>query len=408
MKKDDQTDKQADDKKVAKSTNATTSSATSPQASQTNALGTPLWLGLALALLAIVGIAIGTLSMLQLQDSKRSINTLSDEMERSQKNIDQLLNKFKLALVDVESAASSLRTEVNQQLSVQKNQLDNELNKQSSQLGAQSEKLTALNRALEEQALHLAKTDRTIQSLSGQKRARWLLSEAYYLAKMASQKVFINRDIATAINLLQEADKRIIEINDLNYNYLRSALAEDLQALGALPIVDNEGIIVTLNTLIPKLESMPLITLSLPEEGEKSIAQETEEPKGWRDNLSQVIKEIKNEWIIVKRHNQKVEPLLTPGEYRNLTQNIILALQQAQIAALRQQSELYQQSVGKAVKWIKDFYIHNDTESAAVIATLEKLATETVEQKIPNQLNSVSLLSSVVNTHQNSLGALTP
>lgn len=368
--------------------------------------GTPLWLGLVLALLAIIAIAIGLVAMMQNQDSRAAISRLGDDMASNQKNIDGLLNKFKSALVDVESAASSLRTEVNQQLSVQKNQVENELVRQRDKLAGQAEKLAAVGKALEEQALHLAKTDRTIQSLSGQKRARWLLSEAYYLAKMASQKVFIDRDIATALTLLREADRRIIEINDLNYNYLRSAIAEDLQALGALPIVDNEGTIVTLNTLIPKLETMSLITLTLPKQAEEKKETVQAEPQGWRDNLSQVINEIKNEWIVVRRYDQKVEPLLTPEEYRNLTQNIILAIQQAQIAALRQQPELYRQSVDKAVRWIKDFYVHNDNESAAVIDTLEKLAKVNVEQKIPDQLNSVSLLSSVVNTQQNALGAL--
>ena len=77
---------------------------------------------------------------------------------------------------------------------------------------------------------------------SGRQRSDWLLSEAEYLANIANYRLLLERDVKTALVALQAADERLREIGDPALLDIRKQLAQDIQALRAVPQPDVPGL----------------------------------------------------------------------------------------------------------------------------------------------------------------------
>ncbi|MEM9102896.1 MAG: uroporphyrinogen-III C-methyltransferase [Pseudomonadota bacterium] len=294
-----------------------------------------------------------------------------------------------------EDTANQVKRTVNSELDRQKSQLTQDISRLDGQVKDFAGDILTQNRTLAQFSEDLDKTQRGLQTLSGEKQTQWSLNEAYYLVKMAGQNLFIMKDMQTGLALLELAEKRIAEQKDTNLNYVREAITKDIAAIKNLPWVDSEGIVLSLEALIPQIEDMPLLSMQLPEDNTTDM-NVAEQVTGWRARVNRVLEEIKREWIVVRHHDEKVEPLLTPEEYTNLKHNLILVLQKAQIAAFKQHQALYDQHIETALSWLKGFFQHNAEVAQKLTASLEALSEKSVTQTLPEKLESNNVLASLL------------
>ena len=92
---------------------------------------------------------------------------------------------------------------------------------------------------------------------------------------------------------------------------------------------------------------------------------------------------------------ESVRPLLAPEEEAYLELNLRLMLERAQLAALRREQVVYEQSLQTTADWISTYL---DLESPGVVRSLEELealSTVILDQPLPDVSGSLSALKAL-------------
>lgn len=235
---------------------------------------------------------------------------------------------------------------------------------------------------------------RQLRQLNQSPPEQWVISEADYLIRIAGQKLWVESDVQTSTTLLINADKRIASLHDPRLIPIRRALAQDIQTLKALPRLDINSIALTLDALIQQVHLWPVKNLEIPKAIDSQKRKEiTENPADWQQNLLSIWESFIDGFIKVEQRVSDVAPLLSPEQRWFLIQNVRLKLQQAQLAALRAQPELYRGALQQANQWLKTYFI---TENQAVKQARQKLTEleiRPIQQQLPKALVSSAVLS---------------
>ena len=101
-------------------------------------------------------------------------------------------------------------------------------------------------------------TERGLEAAAPQD-SRWKILEANYFARLAAQKLELERDIPSAMNLLQRSDRALSESGSTNVLRVRQQLARDIEVLLSMSIPDQEAAIFRIQALIERVESLSLL-----------------------------------------------------------------------------------------------------------------------------------------------------
>ena len=82
-------------------------------------------------------------------------------------------------------------------------------------------------------------------------------------------------------------------------------------------------------------------------------------------------------------------PILPPDEEYYLRQNLILKLQMAQLALLREKQQVFQSNVAEAVDWLDRYFKNSDELTIAMRQSLEELRSVDVLRKLPDVSRSL-------------------
>ncbi len=248
------------------------------------------------------------------------------------------------------------------------------------------------------QQTHVQEYKQRIEALYSKERylqEDWVLDETKYLLRLANLNLRWLNDPQAAMTLLAFADDVIAALNNPNLSSLREALAKDSAALKAVPVVDLVGIVSQLNALSEQIPKLPLVT------GKTSVQQVTqaqpdeEQETTWHDALAdnlQVLKKL----IVIRYHEQLIQPLLPPEQRLYLEQNLLLLLQQARWAVLQRQQVIYEDSLAQATDWIKNYF---DTESAATksaLDSLNELQKNEIAPELPRLTDPIEQLEALI------------
>lgn len=240
--------------------------------------------------------------------------------------------------------------------------------------------------------------DRVLDELNSQQQTderEWLHAEAAYLLRLANQRLQLERDVGGAMALLETADKRLKETGNPALLPVRRAIADELAKLDAVPDVDRTGLYLSLNAQQEQLASLPLKqdVAEAPVEG----TIETPPSGDWQQQLSRFGSELKD-LVTVRRHDQALEALMTPEQESYLRQNVRLVLEQAQLALLKEEPELYRASLDKAISMIEGYY---DTERESVESSISRLAEmrdKTIRPELPDISGSQQAMAHFIQT----------
>ncbi|WP_246116477.1 MULTISPECIES: uroporphyrinogen-III C-methyltransferase [Cobetia] len=275
----------------------------------------------------------------------------------------------------VESKVASLSSDIDKSAS-RVSDLDKRLSSES------KDTETALNKVLEE----LSKSQQT--------DARdWHYAEAEYLLRLANQRLQLERDVNGADALLENADARIAAANNPALLPVRKAIQSELASLDSVPRVDRSGIYLALLAEQEQLARLPL-KQDVAEIAAK-VENESVPTGGWQKQLARFGNELKG-LVTVRRHDEALEALITPEQESYLRQNVRLVLEQAQLALLKEEPELYQAAIEKAVTLVNGYY---DTKVDGVknaVAKLEELKGKTIRPELPDISASLGTLRELI------------
>ena len=251
----------------------------------------------------------------------------------------------------------------------------------------QAVRLQALESQLGEQRSELAK-------LSGGDQDSWLLAEVEYLLRLANQRLIMASDTVSARGLLQSADTILRQLDDVALHPVRRAVAADIAALRALPEIDTEGLYLRLSALADQVGGLVIFALPEREIGPAAL----EEGDGWHQRLRQGYEEALHtlsRYVTVRRREMPFEALVDPQWEALLRQNLVMLLQQAQVALLSGNQPLYHASLQRARHWLVEYYLAEEAAAAALARELDDLAAQAIAVELPDISRSLRELDAV-------------
>lgn len=290
-------------------------------------------------------------------------------------------------------ANQQLRNSMAQEVQNNLNANSNETNRAIADLGRRLEDVRTQASAdkigVEELHLRLTRSMEQINAKQQDTSTEWLLAEVEYLLRLANQRVLMEKTSDGALTLLKSADKLLKETDDVTIYEVRKAVAADIAALEAVPVVDTEGVFLKLGAMNDQVENLRLIPIAdkreLPELLKEITPDSVSESwtAGVKENWNNALDKLSS-LVVIQQRDEKIEPLLSPKETFYLKQNLHLMLEQAQMALLQREQGAYDNSLVKAQQWAGDFFDKKDATTQSIVRGLEELKAVQVSPEVPD------------------------
>jgi uroporphyrin-3 C-methyltransferase len=219
-------------------------------------------------------------------------------------------------------------------------------------------------------------------------RREWKVAEVAYLLRIANHRLLMERDAGGALALLKGADAILAELDDFSLFQVRAQLADEIVSLEAVETGDLQGLFLRLEAVKTELGRKPV---RLPRFEEGAPGAEPEEQGFWSAVLEQI-----GSYVRFRRfEGEGVEPLLAPEEAVYLEMNLRLMLERTQLAALRREQVIFQQSLATASDWIATYLDTDDPGIRRALDELEALAGVQLDQPLPDISGSLTALQAL-------------
>ena len=240
-----------------------------------------------------------------------------------------------------------------------------------SELGTLHERQQLMTESVDE----LLKTSRHL-------RNEWLVAEAEYLVNLASHRLILAQDTSTAIIALKAADDRLREAGDPSLIVLRKAIAEDINSLKAVALPDIPGLSLQLNALVQDVDDLPLLTPEPESATQRQTGPARPPVENWRELPAAMWEDMKK-LVIIRDHQGPIKPLLSPEQHFFLSQNLKLQLEQARLALLTGENEVYHERLDTAQGWISNWFDPENNRTINMLEQLKQLAAVNVQPSLP-------------------------
>ncbi|CAJ1916876.1 uroporphyrinogen-III C-methyltransferase [Aeromonas veronii] len=277
-----------------------------------------------------------------------------------------------------------------------KQQLASALSKIDQTSSKDAEQLAALDQTQQRLQGEMQGLQNRVLDLNDKRPNDWMLAESEYLVRMAGRKLWLEHDLVSAITLLGNADERIAALNDPSLMPIRKALAEDITKLKGMPRIDREGLTLKLAALSDQIELLPLSTVSMPEAKAEPDQAVSTNPDEWESNLKKNWVKFTENFVTIRRRDGAVEALLSPQQEIFLRENLKTKLLQAQLSVYREQQALYEDSLGKAQRWLTQYFDTDNSATRYMQGEIDKLKGEQIQIDYPAQFKTQAMLEQVL------------
>lgn len=244
------------------------------------------------------------------------------------------------------------------------------------------------------------------------------LTEIEQALTIAAQHLQLAGNVPAAMAALQTADNRLAMMDQARFLPLRKLIARDIERLKTLPLADVTSVALQLETLMGRIDSLPLgfertIPTSktqanaaavrppkpvkgkkgqaLPAELAQSVPSATDSPSAMArffDDLWQDFREL----IRIERLDRPDPALLAPSQAAYLRDNVRLRLLSARLAVLQRDGRLFSEDVRQARVWLERYFDTQAKPVAELIAELQKMETAQLSMALPSLEETTSAL----------------
>ena len=234
-------------------------------------------------------------------------------------------------------------------------------------------------------------------SASNETDLQWKVLEAQYLLGIASQKLQLEGDVATAIAQLQLADQALVDSGSSSAFAVRQAIAADLQALRNIDVLDREGVYLRLDNLLGQMENVDLLNSMRTEfENRRDTSSEPlrlgTEANSYLDTGLEFLGSI----FVWRKWEETPQAMLAPGQDDLIKQNLRLMLEQAQLALLMRDNSLFQQAMAKSRDWFQRYAVTESVQGQTLATELEYLSSLDIDPLLPALSQSLTLINQLV------------
>jgi len=237
----------------------------------------------------------------------------------------------------------------------------------------------------------------SVQSLATVNRQDWLLAEAEYLLRLANQRAQLSHDPRSAAQLLSSADEILRDLDDAGLHPVRAQLAKEIGALQSSAERDVEGSYLALQALANEAEKLKIYKAPSYE-----ALEVTGEQSGWQQRLQGGLTaawEKLRSYIRIRHHEENFRAQLAPEQEAVLRASLQLMFEQAQLALLANQPELYQRALEKAASWLNRYY-QLDEHRDALLQQINTLAEVKVDAELADISGSLRSLKEYIKSNR--------
>jgi uroporphyrin-3 C-methyltransferase len=233
----------------------------------------------------------------------------------------------------------------------------------------------------------------------------WIIPQIKSLIWHANLMLNYEHNIPITIILLKKADAYLQQLSDTKSFNLRKILAEDIAALQALPTIDTNGIYLHLHALNQEIRKAPLIaTTNTNNKQPDTTATETTtatKKTTWKSFFGKSLDNIKNV-IVIRHHQQPVQPLLTDQQRDLLNLQIQILITQAQWALLQQNNTVYQASLQQIKQLLQQYFLQNNSHIKSILNELTKLQKINLAPQLPDINNAIEAINNIAISQEKS------
>jgi uroporphyrin-3 C-methyltransferase len=183
---------------------------------------------------------------------------------------------------------------------------------------------------------------------------------------------------------------------------VRQAISAELLQLRNIDAIDREGLYIRIDNIASQLSNVEMLNFMRQNfENRRSPSTETLElnaspgsnttTTGWLDASLDFLGSV----FVWRKWEESPTAMLAPGSENTIRQNLRLMLEQAQLALLLRDGELYRQSLGKSRQWIQSYVATDTAAGQAVLNDLLELEAIDIEPALPVLSQSLELISQV-------------
>ncbi|MAB24687.1 uroporphyrinogen-III C-methyltransferase [Pseudomonas neustonica] len=219
--------------------------------------------------------------------------------------------------------------------------------------------------------------------LQGDGREDWKLAEAQYLLRLASLRLLAVQDVNAARELLGTVDGILKSMPDSGLYGVRQQLAQYQAQLEGLPELDRPGVFLRLAALRDQVERLVLLPVPEFDPDEVSTEEEYADRLQRRDRWDRVLMRLERYVRVDFQRGKVITPLLDEAEMQRVQRTLQLTMEQAQWAALRGETEVYQASLTQAEKMLSQYFELKNPQVQGMQKQLQELHEQAVSLNPP-------------------------
>ncbi|MCU7959629.1 MAG: uroporphyrinogen-III C-methyltransferase [gamma proteobacterium symbiont of Bathyaustriella thionipta] len=270
----------------------------------------------------------------------------------------------------------------------------NSINEQQQRFRSMEQRYAEQKKLMESESRTTRESLAKVYERVGREKADWQVAEAEYLLQIANHRLKLERDSSSARHALLSADERLRELGDPLWFDVRKQIAAEISALDQVKKLDIEGYSARLSALSTDADTLYIRHLendsAAAHESDKTTAEESE--SGTLDRLMQDSWQGFQKLVVIRRHDQPLNALLSADQQYFVRQNLKFHLQAARFALLRADQALYQESLDAASGWLQEYFDQSDAAVQADIDALKALKKLNVAPPLPDISASLRVL----------------
>ena len=209
-----------------------------------------------------------------------------------------------------------------------------------------------------------------------------VLSEVEQMLVLASQQLQLAGNVRGALAALQAADQRLARAEKLAAAPLRRAIAQDMEKLRAVPLVDTAGMALRIDQVIAQADTLPLIIAETLPPARVARARPSEE-----QGIARVARDFWEEMkglVRIRDLDTQDAALLTPAQGYFLRENLKLRLLAARMSLLARDEAAFREDLKAGQAWISRWFDARAKATTTALATLKQVAETPVNIAVPD------------------------
>ncbi len=229
----------------------------------------------------------------------------------------------------------------------------------------------------------------------GYQNRDWLLMKARYSLELAEVNAHWSDNTQTTIALFQQTDALLASLYESDVFSVRQEISKEIAQLQAIPTVDIAGVLARLDAAQHRIGELP--TKNPLSEAKLATSTNSQEKSSstWREHLQSSLHLLKK-LVVIRHHDEAIQPYMTPGYESLLRETIHLNLQEAQWAVIQHNQDVYQLALTQAIDSIKQGFDVNAKATQALIEQLTDLHQIQLKIAKPTPGQSLLLLNQLI------------